>query len=768
MAFPTGWTRKCALVIQNSQVDANLTNFPVLVTKDTLPTEIIDADHAGRAQSDGGDIRFSSDAAGSTQLACEVVRWSQNNDPSLGDAEIWVKVPTVNGASDTTIYIWWKAGGGGGETQPAAGDTYGSQNAWNANFLSVWHLHQNPAGGAPQMSDSTVTAKHGTTAGTMVAGDSVSGKIYNAVNTDGTDDEIDFGTMTSMDALATMTAEVWINPDAVSGAHHFWGKSNGTTGVTAQLVLRPGGEVRFNMYYGAAMHYGETPAATVAAAGGWYHIQCAYNGAGAANADRLKIWVNGVAQTLAFSGTIDATLPTNAAVHFTIGQNDRAANDELYDGQTDEMRYSDTNRSVDWLTASYRNQNNPNAFIVESTSTPVLIAPTSPAVVAVTGTYNLTISWTDNNYGETGYEIERSNDGAAGWALITTAAADATSYTDTSIAAGDTTRYYRIRAVDTGSSQNGPYSATANGTTAPTTPTGLTIAAVSNSNNLTVTWVDASSTDNNVRVERSNNGSSGWAEIATSPVTGAVTTTDNVAARDTLRYYRVRAFRTSDSMYSPYSSNASATTSPADPSATAVAAITGGLRVSWTDNSSTESTFSIERKRTSGGTYAELTTDTTSPYDDTALPHEDATYFYRVRAYRSSDAIYSGYDTAASAGFPPTIPTDLQAFAKNDVTGNIVVQLMWDRDSRYETGFTVQRSTDDAAWSTIATAAKGATTYEDSSGLSANTTYYYRIRATGNSSNSEYTSSVSVKTKVNTGSGLVYAFLKKVRSFPRE
>lgn len=39
-------------------------------------------------------------------------------------------------------------------------------------------------------------------------------------------------------------------------------------------------------------------------------VSVVYNGAGAANADRLKVWVNGVAQTLAFTGTIPATLGT--------------------------------------------------------------------------------------------------------------------------------------------------------------------------------------------------------------------------------------------------------------------------------------------------------------------------------------------------------------------------------------------------------------------------------------------------------------------------
>lgn len=39
-------------------------------------------------------------------------------------------------------------------------------------------------------------------------------------------------------------------------------------------------------------------------------VSVIYNGGGAANADRLKVWVNGIAQTLTFAGTIPATLGT--------------------------------------------------------------------------------------------------------------------------------------------------------------------------------------------------------------------------------------------------------------------------------------------------------------------------------------------------------------------------------------------------------------------------------------------------------------------------
>ena len=136
MTFPTGWGRKCNLVIQSNQIDATLANFPVLLTKDTLPSEMLDTDGSYPTLSGGGDIRFSSDADGNTQLACEIVTFTIDNNPANGKAEIWVKVPTVSSGTNTTFYVWYNKDK---EAQPIPSSTYGSQNVWN-DYITILHL----------------------------------------------------------------------------------------------------------------------------------------------------------------------------------------------------------------------------------------------------------------------------------------------------------------------------------------------------------------------------------------------------------------------------------------------------------------------------------------------------------------------------------------------------------------------------------------------------------------------------------------------------
>ncbi|HYG74582.1 MAG TPA: fibronectin type III domain-containing protein [Planctomycetota bacterium] len=73
-------------------------------------------------------------------------------------------------------------------------------------------------------------------------------------------------------------------------------------------------------------------------------------------------------------------------------------------------------------------------------------APTALTAVAVSGTA-IDLSWTDASNNESGFKIERSPDGVANWTLITTTAANATSFRDSNLSAA-TTYFYRVRATN--------------------------------------------------------------------------------------------------------------------------------------------------------------------------------------------------------------------------------------------------------------------------------------------------------------------------------
>ena len=76
------------------------------------------------------------------------------------------------------------------------------------------------------------------------------------------------------------------------------------------------------------------------------------------------------------------------------------------------------------------------------------------------------------------------------------------------------------------------------------------------------------------------------------------------------------------------------------------------VNLSWTDNSSNETAFLLERKTGSGGTYAQIASiaaNTTSYSDNTVTA--STTYFYRIRATNANgNSAYSNEATATTPG----------------------------------------------------------------------------------------------------------------------
>jgi len=88
----------------------------------------------------------------------------------------------------------------------------------------------------------------------------------------------------------------------------------------------------------------------------------------------------------------------------------------------------------------------------------------------------------------------------------------------------------------------------------------------------------------------------------------------------------------------------------------------------------------------------------------------------------------------------PNAPTSLTATAQKKLR----IQLAWKDNANNETGFKVERSVGGVTWTEIATLGANVTSYS-STGLTAGTTYSYRVRAYNAAGNSAYSNTASAK-----------------------
>lgn len=168
------------------------------------------------------------------------------------------------------------------------------------------------------------------------------------------------------------------------------------------------------------------------------------------------------------------------------------------------------------------------------------------------------------------------------------------------------------------------------------------------------------------------------------------------------------------------------------------------INLSWTDNATSETTFRIER-RTSSGTFEQIATvlANVTSYTDTAGLTCGTTYYYRVASNSSNgSSAYSNECFVVSVACPGA-PANLITNANS----NTQIGLNWTDNSDNETGFMIERRpAGSAAFELIATVGANVTSYIND-GLPCGTSYYYRIMAYNDDGNSGYSNESSGSTR---------------------
>jgi hypothetical protein len=338
MAGLIGYSNYKEIVIDHLLVSGDLDNFIFYYNLAG------DADIGSIARADGYDVVFTLEN-GTTILDYERVLFSIVGGLAYG--EFHIKIPALSSNADTTILInYGKADATDSQNKTGTWDDGG-----NNYYEGVYHLNQDPSGTAPQMTDSTVNAVHGTAVGMTSAMSVVDGigKCVDLSNSGYISLPSSF-----MDGVTTGTFSVIVKPDTIGNNQYY------TVGVYNLIIGKASAAddaIGFsdNVNNKIAVKLGSAPVLygnTSVSAGQPMYITVTWSPSG------VKLYLDGLedatsTHVVSWFSSSYATLIGRGWVGSTQGS---------YSGLVDEFRASTIDRSGDQIATEYANLSSPATF----------------------------------------------------------------------------------------------------------------------------------------------------------------------------------------------------------------------------------------------------------------------------------------------------------------------------------------------------------------------------------------------------------------------
>ncbi|MFV0362426.1 MAG: fibronectin type III domain-containing protein [Suipraeoptans sp.] len=387
-----------------------------------------------------------------------------------------------------------------------------------------------------------------------------------------------------------------------------------------------------------------------------------------------------------------------------------------------ETTYEDTNLTPDttyyYIVRAVQECETCGGIGPESATTMKVLGQPSNIQATATGTTTIDVEWVAA-VNATSYMLYRSLTVDGTYEQIG-GTITGTTYADTNLTP-DTTYYYKVRSV--GQEQISVYVGPANATTwkGLGNPASIT-ATATGTTTIDVTWTTASNATSYM-LYRSTSENGTYDQIG-GTITGT-TYNDTNLSPNTTYYYKVRSV--GQGQIGDYVGPANATTwkvlgDPANIKATATG--TSTITVTWTAASNATS-YVLSRSTSANGTYTPIggTITGTTYYDSGLL--SGTTYYYKVYAVgqnQTSNEIGPANATTWKAlGAPASI--------KATATGTSTITVNWDVGTN-ATSYKLYRSTSANGTYTQIGGTLTGTTYYDT-GLTHNTTYYYKVRSVG-------------------------------------
>ncbi len=393
---------------------------------------------------------------------------------------------------------------------------------------------------------------------------------------------------------------------------------------------------------------------------------------------------------------------------------------------------------------------NGTSLFTSTASATTMTLPAAPS--SLTGTAasssQINLSWTNNaiNPPASNFAIYQSTDGT-NFTWSYTISASVTTYSVPGLASS-TTYYFKVAASSQAGSSglsNTVSAATQAAPQPPVAPSNLGSTVVS-STQINLSWTNNDATATGSKIYRSTDGINYTWAYTTSQGVGSYSITG--LSPSTPYYFKVAAYNSVGN--SAYSNTMSATTMAVPPAPSNLAgtvASSSQINLTWTNNDSSASGTKIY-KSTDGVnfTWSYTMSQGVSSYSVTGLS-ASTTYYFKVAAYNSAGtSAFSGTVNATTMAVPAN-PTNLTATA----TSSSQINLAWTNNAvnPAATNIAIYKSTDGINFSWSYTVSPTASSFS-ATGLSASTTYYFRIRAYNSNGTSGYTNTSSASSSSST------------------
>jgi len=353
------YAKRIKVTASNTNVDSDLTHFPLLLTLGTSVGTGSDDVSAvfDELTSDANRTKIAiTKTDGTTELYVEIEKWDDANEKAV----LWVsKSDWVLDADATTdLYLYYDSAHAANTTYVA--DAGSRTEVWDSNYKGVWHLNGSYDGTADEIIDSTSNNNDGYACSGRATTE-VSAKIGMGQDFDNDNRETLFiPDSADFDPGGAMTISIWERGDDNSG--------DSTTG----LVVHDASERKWNLYANYIYDYSRMPLFGVRTTSGytgtsrdagnattevWHYWTATYDRT--LDSARIKMYWNETLKDSA-NGYDEDILAGDEGIHLGGDYNGGCVGtdgtDKWHDGQLDEFRFSNIARSADWIKADYYTQ----------------------------------------------------------------------------------------------------------------------------------------------------------------------------------------------------------------------------------------------------------------------------------------------------------------------------------------------------------------------------------------------------------------------------